>query len=74
MCEKSLHLNDETKIVWIEDPTQFPYLREKVQRLPFRSRFPISEWRGKFTKLVGYSEISLWRTESTMAFTVAFGS
>jgi Family of unknown function (DUF6009) len=60
MNYQSQHLEDETKITWLEEPRQFPYLRERVEHLASRSRFPLGEWRGSKThRLVGYSEVSV---------------
>jgi hypothetical protein len=60
MDKISPHLNEETKIVWLKDPAQYPYVREKFERMPFRSRFAMRAWRQcTWLKLLGYSEISL---------------
>ena len=60
MNQISPHLNQETKITWLEEPEGFPYLRETFNLYQFRSRFPIRKWqRSKISKLIGYSEISV---------------
>lgn len=60
MIKNSPHLIEETKITWLENPRQFPYLRETTELLPLRVRFPLRYFqKNGQLRVIGYSEISV---------------
>lgn len=59
MKNQSPDLEHETKITWLENPGQFPYVREKTERFPYRSAFPLRRYQKvAWMRLIGYSEIN----------------
>jgi hypothetical protein len=63
------HLEFENNITWLEEPLNYPYLRESYELIPLRSRFPLKRFSKPLRiKLIGYSHISALAKAETGGF------
>ena len=56
MDEQERALANEDRLVWLEDPARFPYVRQSFAMTPRRKGMPAKAYR-RGDRLVGYAEL-----------------